>query len=402
MNRLGLRVARSRRSSLLMGQWRVAALAVVLGWPLACGGKSVTGSGEDGSRGNTGGSTGTTSGSGGSGGSGEGETSVGGSGTSTGGDGGKGTGGDPVVTGGGSESTSSVPGATTVSLPPRGNSSGAGGSGGSAGSGVEGVIGRDCESEADCDMGLDCLTPDSDALGSGGPAHGICTFACAPGGADCEGYDSNSTCVEFDWDIAYCMRQCTPGAEDDKCLGRMDTICDKMACALDYPDACEGIDCVSERCDPGGGQATVCLPRCNTDDDCPAGRHCDHRRGFCSSEMSTGKRFGESCTPGANQCAGWCDPDYEVCLEACALGVYPSCASESVNEGSAACLLVFEGTADVLDAGTCAGLCDCSTDCFAGLGCLALEDSAGPFELLGRPGVCTTLRAGDTELVECP
>jgi len=367
---------------------RVALLLVVSGLTLRCGGKSVQQKDDEAS---SGGSRAITSSTGGDGGT---RGELGGSG----GTGARGGGGNDSVGGTGGWDTMGV---TTANLPTRASAGGSGTSGGSTGSAREGVIGERCESVADCSSNLDCLMANGSPFGSGGPAHGICSLACAPGGIDCEAYDEDSTCVEFGSDIAYCMRRCTTGLEADKCLGRQDTICDVAACALDYGEPCDDDGCAVFRCDPGGSQATVCLPHCNADSDCPDGRFCDPRRGVCADEPSSDKRFGESCTPGADECAGFCDPDTEVCFEACALGTYPSCASESASEGDAACLLAA-GNADFLDASMCTKLCDCSSDCFGGVDCIAFEDQSGAFEVLGRPGICLDAVPSDTRLTECP
>lgn len=280
-------------------------------------------------------------------------------------------------------------------------------------------IGVSCESNRDCPTGLECLTSRSTALTKGGPAHGFCSFQCgdadtpsAEADAECQKLDPNSLCHYFDENTAYCVQRCTFGVAQ-KCQNRDDVVCDvvlheapgAVTCKTNNDcDIGDGCLATSEGSDEGVCYSTpqVCLPRCNSDQDCPAGRFCDPRSGECIDDRPTGKFFDDSCDPDAepDECRGFCASDGS-CAEKCILGTYPSCGSTSTTHATAACLfLAYEG-ANVGDVGLCGALCDCTDDCRGDQSCVRIENSEGPFEFLGRTGLCTVARAGDTVLDTC-
>src|SRR5690242_20719961 len=58
------------------------------------------------------------------------------------------------------------------------------------------VVGKPCNTAADCDEGLICLNEGTNALGLGGPAGGLCTVDCrAHGQKDCNKVDTGSICA---------------------------------------------------------------------------------------------------------------------------------------------------------------------------------------------------------------
>ena len=302
-------------------------------------------------------------------------------------------------------------GPSTTGITPAGGTSNGGGAVTNSGLGVG------CASDGDCETGLKCRRSDRDSLGPGGPAHGMCTLDCGvsedPTARDefCQDFDINSLCFPFSEDDHYCVQKCTFGVETNKCQNRVDDfMCRGVVHDIDGADCSGPSDCGSgEGCyEDGDGptcyaQPTVCLPQCNTDDDCTTGRFCDVGLGLCVGDEPTSKRFGEPCDPDAevDECAGFCDPDFGFCQEYCSLGTYPVCNSESTTNGDAACLLVPAGDVSFGDSGQCAKLCDCTDDCPNGLECIQLEDNSGPVEFLGRPGLCFIAGAGETLLNQC-
>jgi hypothetical protein len=83
------------------------------------------------------------------------------------------------------------------------------------------------------------------------------------------------------------------------------------------------------------------------------------------------------------------------------LGAYPACGSEG-DPGTAACLFLYDEDSGALgDVGACGRLCDCNDDCPSRLSCTAFEDAGTPFELYGRPGLCSVAGLSDTVLSTC-
>lgn len=288
-------------------------------------------------------------------------------------------------------------------------SGGSSASGNATTGGTTTQLGIACESNRDCPSGLTCLSSASDDFFGGGPAHGFCTFECAAAGepatagdGDCQRYDSGSLCRSFG-EVSYCVQRCTFGSSTAKCQGRDDVVCDVVlhetsaSCRTDA-------DCdIGDSCQSGTCFRTpqVCLPRCNSELDCPAGRFCDPASGACVDEEPTGKRFGESCDPNASEdeCAGFCDEG--VCYEKCILLSYPACGSTSEEEATADCLWLPYSNLSGGDVGLCGQLCDCSDDCRGDFDCVQLEDEEGPFDYRGRPGLCDTAQVTDTVLNDC-
>lgn len=301
-----------------------------------------------------------------------------------------------------------------------GTSNGGTSSGGGGGGNVTSGIGLSCESNQDCQTGLECLTSRSQSLTKGGPAHGFCSFRCgdadtpsAEGDAECQKFDPNSLCHYFDEDTAYCVQRCTFGVAE-KCQNRNeDVVCDlvlheapgTVACTSDDDcDIGDGCLATNEAGTEGVCYSTpqVCLPRCNSDQDCPSSRFCDPRSGECIDEEPTGKPFDEPCDPDAevDECAGFCAND-GVCVQKCIVGSYPSCGSSNNTNATADCLFLAYQGANVGDVGLCGALCDCTDDCRGDLACIRIENDQGPFEYRGRTGICGVAGDGDTLLDTC-
>ena len=288
------------------------------------------------------------------------------------------------------------------------------------GSNLSSEIGAACESDQDCQTGLECLTSRSESLTEGGPSHGFCSFRCgdeqtlvADADAECKKLDPNSLCHYFDPDTAYCVQRCTFG-NTDKCQGRSDVVCDLViheapggAVSCTSNDDCD----IDDQClatSEGGTEGTcfaipqVCLPRCNTDQDCTPGRFCDPRSGECIDDEPTGKPFDEPCDPDAevDECAGSCASD-GICIQKCVLGAYPACGSTSTTNATGDCLFfAYQNTAQG-DVGLCGALCDCTDDCRGDLECVQFDTMEGPYEYLGRKGYCGVKGADSVVLDSC-
>lgn len=275
-----------------------------------------------------------------------------------------GSGGGGVIPGGGRAGTTGRAGAT-----------GSSGSTGNVGTG----LGATCASNAQCDDGLVCITPDSTELGDGGPSLGMCTLACTST-ADCAAVATGSACFEVGTDKGYCFASCVQGeatVQTDKCLGRPDFACQD----------------ISETATP----EAFCLPRCRADLECGDGLFCNKRSGLCSPTKGTGDPLGSPCTPGAavGTCEGVClrtsadgvTPITGVCTELCS-GVFP-CKYSGENPGGL-CLGPLSADWDVGDLGYCQPSCECSGDCtYPGDVCRAW--AAGEESLattLNAPGLC--------------
>jgi hypothetical protein len=257
---------------------------------------------------------------------------------------------EPSLQGVGDDDDGTGATSTTTNTSADGGTS-SGGTAGVGGGGVATRLGESCQSDRDCATGLTCRRPDRDSLGIGGPAHGWCTLECgvsnspAENDAVCQEFDGSSLCFRFTEDHQYCAQGCMTGIEANKCQGRStDFMCRPVVHDYDGPSCSNDDDCgEDEGCYNDGSEVkcysepTLCVPQCNFDGDCPAGRYCDAAVGLCVSERPTLKRFGEPCDPDAevDECAGFCDPDTSVCEEVCTLLAYPSCGSESTTNGHA-------------------------------------------------------------------
>lgn len=302
---------------------------------------------------------------------------------------------------------------------PRVRRSGGASSGGTAGAppGLPGGLGDRCDTAETCLDGLTCLAADAeeDSLIVGTPPAGLCTLACETQD-DCTFVDRRSACVDFGR-TSYCVQACefgTQPAEANKCYLRPELSCQPLGVAT-------GVSC-SEDADCRGDGALVeaygdavplcfegecsilpvCLPRCNSDFDCPEGRFCDPATGECSRDVPSGKAVGEPCDPTeTGECRGICVelPDGSgECEENCTVGAQGGCGFADASEAPVRCeFFAFDLGREMggQDEGSCATLCDCDAACPGEQLCFAFDD-------LPTAGLC--LGAGDVgeSLSECP
>lgn len=242
--------------------------------------------------------------------------------------------------------------------PSLGGAGGATSSGGAPPTPGSSPLGGRCIQDADCRAGLTCLTPDSNALGGGGPPGGLCAAPCLADG-DCGAFDPNSICVQFgaspsSW---FCLERCSEGvASLAKCHGRTDMVCSALVDASGNPTT------------------AACQPLCSSDLDC-RGRRCDFRTGLCADTAAGTLPIGSSCDPSAStdSCNGYCtnfyettpvDPRYGVCLGMCSLSYEGyGCGVDATTSPPFDTSCLGPSTAALGDAGLCFQLCNCNGDC---------------------------------------
>jgi hypothetical protein len=292
------------------------------------------------------------------------------------GSGGSGVGGNVVTTGGlggNGYGGSSFGGSGAV-----GGSGAFGGSGGVGGATTpQARLGRACETDAECGAGLFCASSTSGLFDGGGPAKGLCTTACVPGGSECQPFDPDAVCVASQPGPGFCIEGCSFGPDSlqqfdpSKCHGRTEVACSPVV-------------------DPSGQVAAACVPNCNGDQDCGSGWFCHPSDGLCRPNPPTGKLVGEVCQtpdagPSAGECQGSCIPmagasgiaKVNVCTAGCTFGAIPACGWQGPTSGlpsPAACLFVSSSVIDnggpgVGDLGYCGALCGCDGDCAPTLVC---------------------------------
>jgi len=383
--------------------------------PCSCGDGGSGGTSDGGSGGTSDGGSGGT-GDGGSGGTGDGGSagdgaSAGAAGFASAAGGNSGVGGTDGIGGSGGSGGSSSPGTTasgaggasTVSTTSTATTSATTGAAGAGELPEATGLAAPCDTDDDCEGDLICLAAESNSLIDGGPANGMCTLPCDadnPCGVD-------AACILFG-ESGYCMPGCVPNDGVHDCAERPDAVCDILPV---------GVSC-DTNADCSGGTAClnatecvlpVCLPKCRADSDCPEGRFCDPGYGECVDEQPEGSALNEVCDLEAepDACLGFCTADADAdprCLETCVIGVYPACGSESLDNGTADCLLPYVGE-DVGDLGFCAGLCDCNSDCpDAGMVCVSFESiDFDPSEVRGRAGFCTPVSDSleDDQILDC-
>ncbi len=198
--------------------------------------------------------------------------------------------------------------------------------------------------------------------------------------AECEG----APCIG-EWPGGYCTADCVSNedcGEDATCVpvGRGSNIC-LANCDLEDTDSCRtGYGCTS----PGSIGASVCIPGCNSNDDCSEGLECqvgggDFGEGVCFDPDSS---VGDACTadeecPASATClaeefAGWPSG-------ACATGC--DYVSGSGCSDGASCVL-YRGRFDI-----CVASCATDDDCRDGFACKA--DDEYPDRMTCQPG-CTS------------
>ncbi len=274
--------------------------------------------------------------------------------------------------------------------------SGTGGFGADAG-GTQTGLGAACDDDLDCGPDLSCLAATSNDfdLGegvTGGPPKGMCSTRCESDPAVCQAFSDTATCLYVNDTDAYCFEGCEFGStgqgfDPEKCHGRPEFSCRPLQ--------------VSET-----EFVAACLPRCNSDADCPSGRFCDPLLGLCSSVEPTGGDIGVACMETAD-CQGVClnivddndEPISQTCSERCTLGAFPACGWDGTGEATAVCLFPdsnisrLGGSPGIGDDGFCTALCDCNDDCQGGSECVQ-------FEIAGRAGYCGVPIEGD-QVIPC-
>jgi hypothetical protein len=250
-----------------------------------------------------------------------------------------------------------------------------------------GVVGRSCETDAECSGGH-CLRADgNDYLGAGGPAGGYCSFTCV-NTTDCTPHDPQSRCVPLGPDsTSYCIRTClSKDAEtgEAKCLNRSNLVCVSVAA--------DGIEALAV-----DRQEGYCAPRCGHDGECPLGRVCHRQAGICTDIRSPGAPIGSSCTLDTNCDGRACEDRSDgvgVCTAECVLGSLSGCGyARDEAKRKAACITPLvaagrfsEGPGDL---GLCRELCDVDSDCLqAAAGFVCRPVNAALAEFTGRLGAC--------------
>jgi hypothetical protein len=259
------------------------------------------------------------------------------------------------------------------------------------------LVGRRCETDANCGEGLRCYTAASNDLFGGGPAGGYCTATCT-GNAACAAIDPESECVGIQGTQSVCVRTCLslpgpfnpdepvlPPLAENKCLSRSDLVCmSELA--------------LGQAMFTGTRQPGWCFPQCGSDEECP-NRRCDLSRGLCVGGQATGLELGARCATAAECAGGLCigangDGSESFCSAPCVVGQPVGCgygASAAVRDGG--CLGPrfggFTGDEGIGDTGFCAELCDVDADCVQaasrGWRCVVSDVNQRRF---GRAGVC--------------
>lgn len=320
---------------------------------------------------------------------------------SAGGSAGSGTGGTAGTSGGGAAGSSSGGVAGSVAVGGAAGSAGVAGSGGvggaagSAGAGGTGPdpleqLGARCTTNDDCG-GLTCITPTGEGWDGASPAKGYCTRECTDDPSVCGAGNPCQQIATNPFNLSYCLLGCTAGAiplgsnepfPATHCRGRVELACQPN-------DNLEG-----------------CWPMCVTDADCGS-LSCDFSTGLCGT-APTGDPIGAACDPHLNSCAGVClllnlGDETGICSGVCTLGtagIPGTCGSNPVPGSlqDTMCVLPYV-TSGIGDAGLCAQTCNCTADCSSTAKCVEVDAQVAQATL--RPGVCSVLNAGDTELTSC-
>lgn len=279
--------------------------------------------------------------------------------------------------------------------------------GGSGGTNVDPLpIGERCNDDAECASGL-CLAPDDAAavLTSGTVPGGLCTAPCEDS-SDCRAISKDAACIAFP-SGGFCVQSCqfgTPAIGDAKCARRAELSCQPTL--AEGAPACEELtDCPAPYlCFEGTcSLLPVCLPRCNSDLDCPADRYCNPRDGECVTRRPKGKLPGETCDPDGDEdeCRGRClrfSDELAECDENCTVGAPGGCGYADALTAPVVCAFYaydFGVPQGILDEGSCAQLCRCNEECPGEQRCLPDSQDA-PY------GVCVGGLPLEDSITECP
>ncbi|HET9933178.1 MAG TPA: hypothetical protein VFQ35_20885 [Polyangiaceae bacterium] len=288
----------------------------------------------------------------------------------------------------------------------RGGRSASGGSSSSGGAGGtirNANLGTACVNDSACGANLWCYDqPDV--------PQGFCTADCTRN-SDCERLSPGSVCA-LDQMEGFCLQGCSVGSGSvTKCQQRDDFTCRLFA--VDPGTVCRGdADCAAIGpayfCSSNTCIATACLPTCANDAECGTG-YCDLGSGYCADTKPVGLPLGSACDVSAapDPCAGTCIGDtagtFSLCSGYCNLGLATSCGWDGTGKADAACLFApaFNDSPGAGDAGFCAQLCDCNSDCQnPTFTCVALDTPEA--RVLKRAGYCTLAASTDTVISKCP
>jgi hypothetical protein len=233
-----------------------------------------------------------------------------------------------------------------------------------------------CETDADCEAGRRCDASSGDCVPRGEKATG----------ADCRNNEqcNGGLCLQgTSFRGGYCSGRCgsqfsacEPGSEcatldgQAVCLGGCNGDAD---CRAD-----EGYKCrqIAQRADNEGDPqpVSVCVPKCQSNDECADGSHCDAASGDCMEGVGAPNPLGafcaaagdcatDTCLTGADWPNGYCSAGCEGCAGTCGqVGGNPVCLAAC--EGDLACRAGY-----VCSGGGCVGPCGGDADCGEGQRC---------------------------------
>lgn len=275
-------------------------------------------------------------------------------------------------------------------------------------------LGSSCRSNIDCGgEGLRCQTAmQSFSLSLGAPPNGLCTRDCEDDD-DCRAYDARARCgtlaeAALSGDLPatmaprICLLGCMLGGAtgDAKCRARPELACRPFAgigdaAGCDSDDACaEGSFCFRDFC-----RAAACGPRCNSDQDCSAGRHCNPQNGLCDEHPARVPAIGADCADTGKCGDGTCltveAPNGDVLKRMCSV----TCTLGSLcGGGSGACASPpLDGLVSG-DVGYCQQWCNCDADCLHPADhCLPWQD-AELAQHFGMRGACEVAGNGAATL----
>jgi hypothetical protein len=247
-------------------------------------------------------------------------------------------------------------------------------------------FGAFCDSDAECEDGLTCLTAEGSEWLGGGPAGGYCSLSCAQDPTICQQKYPNSMCITGSGGEKFCFEACQHGDSlfgGEKCHSRVNSACYYLSST---------------------SAASACLPSCGYDDECPAGRYCDLALGVCVDEQPAGLPIGTKCDPDSaeNPCTGFCielRTGQGVCSGSCTYGAPGACGvpPDENPVGSGICLPLYDLANDgVGDTGLCVQRCNTADDCLSpGSICSEFNDTATE-EAYQAKGLCVPgLAVGD-------
>ncbi|MCA9525843.1 MAG: hypothetical protein KC549_06050 [Myxococcales bacterium] len=235
-----------------------------------------------------------------------------------------------------------------------------------------------CQSDGDCEAGRRCDTGSGDCIPRGEKSTGD---ACS-NNAQCNG----GLCVQNDsFRGGYCSARCgnqfadcEPGSQCATLDGQalcLDTCQSDRDCRGDDGYRCRQI--ATRRDQNGDAQAvSVCVPRCQSNDECDDGFHCDAATGDCQAGVGEPNPVGEFCGGAAECQSGECLTGARYPNGYCTAGC-DACPAGSVcgdTPNGQKCLAACDTDLDcragyVCAGGGCSAPCQGDADCGGGLIC---------------------------------